>query len=246
MSSLLLSAQRNLIFYPEKLAQNYQYQFKTSFKELNFIPENDVQINTLWFKKETPKGVIFYFHGNAGSLSSWGHIGDMLSVYNYDVLIWDYRGYGKSTGEVTEENIFSDSEFIYKELSKIYSEDRIILYGRSIGSGPASFLASKFKPKALILETPFYNLIELAKIHLPLVPSFLLQFKFENNLYIKNYQGPIFIIHGTDDEIIPIAQSEKLFKNLTTVKSFIRVEGGHHNDLENQREHREFLDKILL
>lgn len=141
---MLLSTQRNLIFYPEKLAQNYQYQFNSSFEEVTFTPEHNVKINALWFKKEKPNGVILFFHWNAGSLSSWGHIGDMLSVYNYDVLIWDYRGYGKSTGEVTEENIFADSEFIYKELSKNYGEDRIILYGRSIGSGPVSFLTSKF------------------------------------------------------------------------------------------------------
>lgn len=170
----------------------------------------------------------------------------MLSVYHYDVLVFDYRGYSKSTGEVTEENIFSDSEFIYKELLKNYGEDRIILYGRSIGSGPASFLASTLKPKALILEAPFYNFAELAKNYLPLVPSSLLQFKFENNLYLKKYQGPMFIIHGVEDEVVPIEQSEKLFKNLTTVKSFSRVPGGHHNDLENKREHREFLDKIFL
>lgn len=178
MTSTLLSAQRNLIFHPEKLPPNYQYQFNSTFEELTFNPEHNIKINALWFKKEKPKGVILFFHGNAGSLSSWGHIGDMLSVYHYDVLIFDYRGYGKSTGEVTEENIFSDSEFIYKELLRNYGENRIILYGRSIGTGPASFLASKFKPKALILETPFYNFTELAQNYLPLVPGLLLQFKF--------------------------------------------------------------------
>lgn len=246
MTSILLSTQRDLIFYPEKLSQDYQYQFNSIFEEVTFTPEYNVKINALWFRKEKTNGVILFFHGNAGSLSSWGYIGDMLSNYNYDVLVFDYRGYGKSTGEVTEENIFSDSEFIYSELLKSYGENRIILYGRSIGSAPASFLVSKFNPKALILEAPFYNFMELAKKHLPIVPGFLLQFKFENNLYLKKYTGPIFIIHGTEDEVVPIEHSEKLFKSLTTVKSFVRVHGGHHNDLEKKIEHREFLNEILF
>lgn len=246
MTSMLLSIQRDLIFYPEKLSPDYQYQFNSIFEEVTFNPEYNVKINALWFRKEKPCGVIIFFHGNAGSLSSWGNIGDMLSIYNYDVLIFDYRGYGKSTGEVTEENMFSDSEFIYKEVLKSYSENRIILYGKSIGSGPASFLVSQFSPKALILEAPFYNFTELARNHLPMVPSFLLQFKFKNNLYLEKYTGPVFIIHGTEDEVVPIEHSEKLFKSLTTVKRFVRVPGGHHNDLETKREYREFLDKILL
>jgi hypothetical protein len=246
MTMALLSVQRSLIFYPEKLASNYQYQFRTSFQEVTYVPEPNIQINAILFKKAKPRGVIFYFHGNAGSLSSWGHIGDMLASYNYDVLIWDYRGYGKSSGEVTEENIFGDSEFIYNELKKNYDEDNIILFGRSIGTGPATYLSSKFKPKAVVIETPFYNLTELAKIHLPMIPSFLLQFKFENMEYLKKYKGPVYIVHGTEDVIIPFSQSEKLSENLTTVKDFTKVPGGHHNDLESFKEHGEFLDKILL
>lgn len=245
MTTALISAQRGLIFYPEVLAQNYQYQFKTPFEEVTYAPGPNVQINALLFKKVKPKGVILYFHGNAGSLSSWGRIGEMLADYNYDLLIWDYRGYGKSSGEVTEDNIFSDSEFIYQELKKYYGEDNIILYGRSIGTGPAAFLSSKFKPKAVILETPFFNLTELAKIHLPMIPSFLLQFKFENFQHLKKYQGAVYIVHGTEDEIIPVEQSEKLSESLTTVKSFTRVPGGHHNDLESFKEHSDFLNMIL-
>ena len=246
MTTTIMSVQRGLIFYPEILAKNYQYQFKTPFVEVTYVPEENIQINALLFKKTKPKGVIFYFHGNAGSLSSWGHIGDSLADYNYDLLIWDYRGYGKSTGEVTENNIFSDSEFIYQELKNKYGEENIILYGRSIGCAPAAFLSSKFKPKAVILETPFYNLTELAKVHLPMIPSFLLQFKFENHQYLKKYQGPIYIVHGTDDEIIPLEHSKKLSNNLTTVKDFITIPRGRHNDLETFREHRDFLDKILF
>lgn len=242
---MLLSMQRDFIFFPEKLSLDFKYQFNSAFEEVTFYPEANIEINALWFKRHKSNGVILFFHGNAGSLSSWGHIGDLLSIYPYDVLIFDYRGYGKSTGEITEQNMFSDSEFIYKELLKTYSEGKIILYGRSIGSAPASFLVSKFNPKALILEAPFYNFIELVKNHFPIVPGFALQFKFENNLYLKKYSGPIYIIHGTDDEVVPLMQSEKLVKSLTTVKSFIRVPGGHHSDLEDTREHLEFLKNIL-
>lgn len=246
LTMTLLSIQRNLIFFPEKLEPSYQYRFKAPFQEVTFMPEPKVHINALWFKKEKPNGVIFYFHGNAGSLSSWGQIGDMLSLYNYDTVIWDYRGYGKSNGELTEDKIFLDSEYIYKELQKKYGEDKILLYGRSIGTGPVSFLASKYNPKAVILETPFYSFTELAKIHLPMIPEFLIQFKFENYQHLKKYPGSIYIIHGTDDEIIPFAQSQKLVEKLTAVKGFTEVPGGHHNDLDTYKEHKAFLDGILL
>lgn len=245
MAAALLPIQRKLIFYPEKLSRDYHFHFHSSFEEVSFHPEDNIVLNALWFKKNRPDGVILFFHGNAGSLSSWGQIGDSLSEYNYDVLIFDYRGYGKSTGEVTEENIFSDSEFIYKELEEKYGEDNIIIYGRSIGSAPASFLASKFKPKAVILETPFTNFTELAKTYFPFIPGSLLQFKFENDRYLKKYDGPIFIIHGTEDEVIPFAHSEKLSEILPAVKKFMKVPGGHHNDLESRIEHHKFLDQIL-
>jgi fermentation-respiration switch protein FrsA (DUF1100 family) len=192
-----------------------------------------------------PKGLIYYFHGNAGSLDGWGQVAHDFTQYDYDVLLIDYRGYGKSNGKQTETGMLKDAEVIYQELLKEYEESKIIIYGRSIGSGVATFVSSKYTPGMLILESPFYNLPDVAKQYFPWFPSALIRFKFRNDKYIQNVECPIYIFHGTRDEVIDVQASHKLKKKLKNGDQLILVEGGHHNDLILFEKYRENLKKIL-
>jgi hypothetical protein len=237
--------QEKLIFFPEKLSPDFQFSFREPFVERNFIINSQVTINTLHFNAQNPKGIILYFHGNAGNLQGWGGVADDFIIHHYDVLIIDYRGYGKSTGKISEKSLFSDAQSIYNELKIEYTENNILIYGRSIGAGIAAWLASQNNPGMLILESPLYSLPDLAHQYYPWFPGKLIRFKFRNDLYIERVKCRVFIIHGADDEIIPVHASYKLAEKLTPGDELTIVPGGHHNDLALFPEYHAFLAGIL-
>src|SRR5436190_1275553 len=101
--------QEKMIFYPEPISADFKFKFNANFEEL-FIKSKDAEINALHFKTNNPKGVILYFHGNAGSLDTWGDLGEEFTRTGYDFFIFDYRGYGKSTGSRSEEAFHADGQ----------------------------------------------------------------------------------------------------------------------------------------
>lgn len=163
IGSALYLFQEKLLFLPTNLEQDYVYEFNPDFEEIFLEPEHQVLINAIHFKAENPKGVILYFHGNAGDLSRWGKITEKFVDLQYDIFVIDYRTYGKSKGKLSEEALYNDAQFCYDYLLKQYSENEITLYGRSLGTGIASYLAAKNKPSRLILETPYYSILDVAK-----------------------------------------------------------------------------------
>ncbi|MEM7297839.1 MAG: alpha/beta fold hydrolase [Bacteroidota bacterium] len=226
--------QESLIFLPVQLPRDFEYEFNTEFEEHFIQMEDGAEINALHFKHADPKGLILYFHGNAGSLERWGEIVYPFVEKGFEVLIIDYRGYGKSTGKRSRNKLLSDADAIYSFAQQLTSEDNIILFGRSLGSAFASYLAGKNSPSKVILETPFYSLEDVANGMLPIYPtSLLLRYQFKNHEFLKNAKAPVYIFHGTEDEVVPYSSGEGLYQSLVTVPSIlITVEGGHHNDLD--------------
>lgn len=239
--------QEKLLFLPTILEQGYQYEFNYPFDEVFLEPADDVSINAIHFKTENPKGVILYFHGNAGDLSRWGTIAEFLVAKNYDVFIMDYRTYGKSKGKLSEAAFYEDAQYCYDYLLKQYSESDIVLYGRSLGTGMANYLASKNNPKQLILETPYYSILDVAKHRFPIFPvKTLLRYEFPSNEFIVDVKCPITIVHGTEDSVVPYASAEKLNTVAPTDKTtFITIEGGNHNDLVEFERYRNAIDELL-
>jgi len=234
--------QDRLIFFPEKLPLNYKYEFDGKFEE-DFIQVGDSRINTLLFSVQNPQGIVFYFHGNAGSLRSWGRIARDFLPYNVDVLIMDYPGFGKSSGEISEEKMYLMADAIFTRYSKKYTKS--YLFGRSIGSGVATWLAAKRSPDMLLLESPLYNLADLAAFHYPWFPSNLLRFHFRNDIRMKDVKCPVYVIHGTADEVIPFSESVHLTESSLTNMKLTVVNGGHHNDLSLFPEHAAWMKEIF-
>lgn len=237
--------QKKLIFFPEKLSKEYQFAFPHHFEEINYKVEQGVEINALYFNAEQSKGVVFYSHGNAGSLRTWGHIADTFLALHYDLLIYDYRTYGKSGGKISEANLYHDAEFIYKELRNIYDEEHIIVYGRSIGTGIASYISANFQPALLILESPYYNLPDLANKLMPFMPKSFVKYELRNDLHLQKCTCPVIIFHGTKDEIIYYGSSLKLEKLFGEDDRLVTLEGGHHNDLGEFNKYKVELAKAL-
>lgn len=235
ISTSLYFLQEKLLFLPTVLDQDYKFSFKHNFEELNLKTEDGAKLNAIHFKVKNPKGVILYFHGNAGNLSRWGTIAEFFVDKHYDVLIMDYRTYGKSIGKLSEAVFYNDAQLFYNYLKYYYDEDEIILYGRSLGTGIATNLASKNKPKQLILETPYYSMTDVAQSRFPIFPvKKLLKYKFPTYQFIKEVQCQITMFHGTNDGIVSYTSSEKLFKVAPKPQTtFVTIEGGNHGDLIN-------------
>jgi uncharacterized protein len=236
--------QEKMIFYPQYLDRNYQYVFTQKFEEL-FIKSGDGEINALHFKTDSSKGVILFFHGNAGALNSWGELGEQLTK-GYDLFIFDYKGFGKSTGAQSEYIFHEDSKVLYEYLKQSYPENNIILYGRSLGTGFATKLASEANPKMLILETPYYSFKSLAKHYFPYLPvSLILKWKIKTNEWIQQVKCPIAIFHGTEDEVIPYQQSVRLKKLLKSSDTLVTVKNASHNNISMFPEYNEGIKKLL-
>lgn len=246
IGSALYFFQEKLMFFPTTLEQDYQYQFNYKFEELFLKTDKNTIINALHFKVENPKGVILYFHGNAGDLSRWGIIAEYFVDMKYDVLIMDYRTFGKSTGKLSEAAIYSDAQYCYNYLLKQYSENQITLYGRSLGTGVASYVASKNKPKQLILETPYYSILDVAEHRFPVFPvKKLLKYHFPTHQFLPKAKCSITIIHGTDDGVVPYSSGEKLSELEIDNLEFITVEGGDHNNLIEFDDYHKAIKTIL-
>lgn len=238
--------QEKLIFKPEKLPADFEYKYTAPFEELFFEVEPGVRINGLHFYREKPRGLILYFHGNTRSIKGWARYAKDFYRYNYDVVLVDYRGFGKSTGKRSELKLHSDMQFVYDTLAEKYPQDHLIMYGRSMGSGFATKLAAENNPRYLILDAPYYSFKKVAERYLPFLPiRFVLRYHLRTDRWIANVHCPIYILHGTRDWLIPIAHSEKLQQINAKHTTLIRINGGGHNNLPSFPEYHNFIRDIL-
>jgi uncharacterized protein len=238
--------QEKLIFKPEKLKHNFQYKYDVPFEELFFDIEEGVRINGLHFYKEKPQGLILYFHGNTRSIKGWAKYAKDFYRYNYDVVLVDYRGFGKSTGKRTEDKLHSDMQFVYDHLAAKYPENHLIVYGRSMGSGFATKLAVENNPRYLILDAPYFSFKKVAERFMPILPiNWVLRYKLRTDNWIGAVKCPTYILHGTKDWLIPISHSEQLQQKNTKKITLIRIQGGGHNNLPSFPEYHNFIRDIL-
>lgn len=246
LCGFLFFFQEKLIFFPQHLDKNYKFQFGQQFEELNIKAKDGKLINGLLFKTDNSKGVIFYLHGNAGSLSSWGNVAKTYTDLNYDIFIIDYRSYGKSEGEINGQNqLFEDNQTLYNELKKRYNEDKIIVIGYSIGTGLASKLASTNSPKLLILQAPYYSMTDMMKQRFSFIPTFILKYKLTTSEYLKDCKMPVVIFHGNSDEVIYYGSSLKLKEEFKKQVTLITLNGQGHNGMTDNEEYKKELRKIL-
>lgn len=235
------------IFKPEKLRADFQFKYNSPFRELNFDVGHGVRINGLHFYRDQPKGLILYFHGNTRSIKGWAKYARDFYRYGYDVVLVDYRGFGKSTRKRRNEvDLLNDMQFVYSSLADDYSENHLIVYGRSLGSGFAAKLASDNHPRYLILDAPYYNFRKVIERFLPILPiRFVLRYHLRTDKWIQKAKCPVYILHGTKDWLIPIRHSEQLQKLNPRKITLIRIHGGGHNNLPKFDEYHNFIRDIL-
>ncbi len=248
ISVALYYLQDYFLFKPEKLPPDFQFYYDNQeTMEYNMETRDGAVINGVRFLPQgESKGVVLYLKGNSKSIKGWGKFAVDFTRHNYNVVMVDYRGFGKSTGRRSQKAIKRDLQEVYNLLKERTTEDRIILYGRSLGSGFAAKLASMNNPKMLILDAPYYSLTKVTSRYMPFMPlSLLIKYPLPTYKWLKYVRCPIHIIHGTHDKLIPYKTSVKLSQVNPDNSRLYTIIGGGHKNLNTFESYHRILGEIL-
>ncbi len=249
LNGLFLESQNTNLILPNNLS-NFANQTVNSTPNLQISQTQNLQNSK--FKKDS-KGLIFYLHGNSGSIAIWGNIAKFYNELGFDVLMPDYRGFGKSEGKIiSQEQLFKDNQLFYNFAKSMYSQDKIVVIGFSIGTGMAAKITQNNKPKQLILQAPYYNLGKVMTDNFLFVPNFLLKYKLETAKYLENCMTPITIFHGNADETIYYSNSQQIQAKLNTNQSQIKskvqlitLQNQTHIGIEENENYKQKIKQIL-
>ncbi len=238
--------QEKFIFQPVTLKPDYAYTYKP-ISEINIPVNKKTNINIIKFLTcKKAKGVVLYFHGNKGNVNRYARLVNIFTDQGYEAWIMDYPGYGKSTGEISEKGLYEVAGLIYDLAAKQFPPSKIFIYGKSLGSGIATELASVKACKGLILETPYYSMPAVFESHLPIYPmDWLIKYRFPVYQFIQKVDEPVIIFHGTADKLIPLFSTRKLMNLLKPSDQFIIIKGGKHKGLWRYSLYQQKIDSLL-
>ena len=238
--------QHYFFFRPEILPKHFTYKFPFPFEELNFSVEDGGNINAIYFKVPKSRGIVFYLKGNSRSIKGWGKFAKDFLSNGYDFIMMDYRGFGKSKGHRNQTTLFNDAQFMYQWINESYPESKIILYGRSLGSGVAARIAGWHHPRMLILDSPYFSFYHNIRRYLFYIPlRWLMRYDLRTDIYLETSDCPVHIIHGTQDRLIPFAQSIRLKELFPDKITLHPVQGASHNNLPEYQDFYKILYEIL-
>lgn len=239
------------LFHPEPLTKSSPYKFEHPFKEMNIPIKEGVNMNVVCFlpasdSSKPASGAVLYFHGNKKNISHYAKYAGYFTSRGFEVWMPDYPGFGKSTGELTEEQLHQFAKQTYKLARARYGTDSIFIYGKSLGTGIATRLATESATQTLILETPYYSITSLFSRYLPIYPvSRMIKMKFPTYQYIQQVKAPILILQGTDDGVVPYSNASRLKPLLKAADKFETIEEGSHNDLTTFPAYQAAIDSVL-
>ncbi len=245
----LYYTQDYFLLHPQKLDRDYVFNFDKPFEEVQIPVNKEDTIDMLKFfpKDSVRRGVVIYFHGNMKNINHYAAYSSNFTNAGYEVWMEDYPGFGKSTGQLTEAKLYEQALQIQKMAASKYSPDSIIIYGKSLGTGIAAYVASQAKCKKLILETPYYSIPAIYSAYGGFVYPLqqMIKYKLPTWQYLQDVQAPVSIFYGTSDWIIPYRCTKKLKPYLKTGDEFIAIPGAGHNTLNDKELFHQKLDSLL-
>ena len=227
--------QEKLLFAPTVLPAGQPLAQAADIHEVA-IDVPGARLSALHLRLPEPKGVVFFLHGNAGSLATWFVNPEYYRRVNFDLFMLDYRGYGKSTGQIeSEDQLRADVRAAWDAVAPQYDGRKVVIYGRSLGSGLAAGLAADLSasraPDLTVLVSPYRSMAALAAEHYGWVPQRVLRYPMRTDSLIGRIRSPVLLIHGERDPLIAPSHSEAL-KALAPQATVLRVPGAGHNDLQ--------------
>ncbi len=239
---VLFFGQEKAIFKPHKLDEGKNFGIG---EEIEIEVEEGISLNCLLIKEKNSRGVLLYLHGNKGNLGRGIYQSRSMRNRGLDVMIVDYRGYGKSDGRpISGKQMNADISKVYKYLNDRYEEDNIYIVGYSLGSGMATYLAGTYDPAHIILVSPYTSLVDIKNQFLWMFPDFLMKYKFDNKKHLKQTDSKVTIVHGTSDNVIPYKHALEL-KKINPKIELKTSEGQSHRGIIFDRLLDEALDEMI-
>lgn len=220
-----------------------------AYENVTLTAEDGVRLHGWWIPHAHPRATLLHLHGNAGNVSHRLELIRILHDLGLSILIFDYRGYGRSQGKPSEAGTQRDSLAAWRHLTEVrhIPPDQIVLHGQSLGAALAAWLAAHEPPGALILESAFTSVPELAAELLPWLPARrLARFHYDTRQYLGSVRCPVLVVHSPDDEIIPYAHGQRLYETAARPKAFLKLRGDHNAGfLLSGRDYVDGLDTFL-
>ncbi|MBB5917732.1 hypothetical protein BJY24_006644 [Nocardia transvalensis] len=225
LNALTYFPERRITVTPERLGLRYE--------DLYFTAADGVRVNGWFVRAEEPFGHVLFAHGNAGNIGDRSPVLALLAAAGFDVLVFDYRGYGRSEGHPAEHGLYLDARAARTALLERpgVDPDKVFYLGKSLGGGVMIELAGEFPPAGLILMSTFTGLRDAAKAIYPYLPKSLVPNAFPSLSRIGALRTPTLIMHGDDDELLPVEMGRALHAAAAEPKSLKIYPGGRHNDL---------------
>ena len=231
--------QSKFVYFPSKTLASSPQQIGAEYEEVSLTTADGHRLHGWYLPADDARFTLLFFHGNAGNIS---HRLDSLMIFRelgLATLIIDYRGYGLSEGKPSEKGTYLDAESAWDYLLKErgVKAGNIIIFGRSLGGGVATWLAQKKKPAALVIESTFTSITDIASSLYPYMPVRLLgRIRYENIERIDAISSPLLIIHSQQDELIPYSHGQALFQQAAEPKAFLEISGGHNGGFLLERD----------
>lgn len=248
-ATVLYFFQEKFLFHPQAVDRNQPYAFEQPFEETEIPFSSTDTLNMIRFfagMNLTRRGLVLYFHGNQKNVARYAQFAKNFTRNGYEVWMPDYPGFGKSTGVLTENKMYRLAEQLHALALQRFRPDSIVVYGKSLGTGTAAYLASVKPVKALLLETPYCSIPDLLSHFAPVYPCRMLsKYSFPVRDFLSEMNCPVVLFHGTSDGVVPYGQSLRLISVLKANDRLITIEGGSHNDLNDFPIYQHALDSIL-
>lgn len=228
--------QESLLFAPQALPNEVQMVLPDVREEWVDVP--GARLHALHLRQpvvagqRSTKGIVFYLHGNGGNVATWLTNPSFWRASGYDLFLIDYRGYGKSTGQIVDEaQMHDDLLRAWHQVAPEYEGLKHVIYGRSLGTGLATKLATQVQPDLLVLVSPYYSMKDVATEHYPWVPGFILRYPLPTYTWLPQVKGQVFIVHGEQDTLIPFAHAQRLLA-LKPDAELLPLPQAAHNDIQ--------------
>ncbi len=224
---------RQFIFFPEKELIATPADIGLEFEDVDFSASDGTRLHG-WFVPGGGDVTLLWFHGNAGNISHrLDNIAALHKRIGLNIFIFDYRGYGRSEGSVSEKGTYLDADAALQHLRSRddIDESKVVFFGRSLGCAVAVELATRHQPYALIIESPFTSIQGIARRHYPFLPlGFLFTTRYDSLSKVSQVNAPIMVLHGDRDQTVPMEEGRKLFEAANEPKRFYTIQDADHND----------------
>lgn len=252
LAALVYFMQRHLVYYPVKRLSATPEKMGLAYESVYLRTDDGVRLHSWFVPAGEAVGTLLFLHGNAGNMSDRLELIRIYNKLNLNVFIIDYRGYGESDGTPTEEGTYQDAEAAWKYLTndRRFDPSEIVVFGRSLGGGVASWLATHYTPRALILESTFTSIPELAAEVYPYLPArWMAQIQYNNLRNIKSIRCPLLLVHSREDDVVPFHHGQMLFHAAHEPKSLLEIRYDHSLGFLRSKNYepgvRAFLNEVL-